>query len=238
VHTKEQGAFYYFPFFNGCYRLVLYPQQRDFMMNFLAHLHIAQHTETSFVGNFLGDFVKGDPSGQFNADIVQGIRLHRFVDSYTDQHPLIKLAKPLFNKMQRRYAPIALDMFWDHCLAKHWSQFDDLSLADFCQQAQLQIELESDREINAFPESFEKTSALLWQQRWLESYQKIENIQYALERIALRRVRMAPLALTGEILVKHYDALSEIFFELYPDLLDKTAQYIATKGNNSNLLGE
>lgn len=30
-------------------------------MNYLAHLHIADHTNTSFTGNFLGDFVKGDP---------------------------------------------------------------------------------------------------------------------------------------------------------------------------------
>ena len=65
-------------------------------MNFLAHLHIASFTNTSFVGNFLGDFVKGDPAGQFNAEIVQGIRLHRFVDSYTDQHQVMKSLKPLF----------------------------------------------------------------------------------------------------------------------------------------------
>ncbi|MFT6927925.1 MAG: acyl carrier protein phosphodiesterase [Psychromonas sp.] len=199
-------------------------------MNFLAHLHIAEHTETSFVGNFLGDFVKGNPIGQFDVDIVQGIRLHRFVDSYTDQHQLVKLAKPLFAADLRRYAPIALDMFWDHFLAKHWSQFHDLSLGDFCRQAQLQIELESSREINAFPEHFKKISTLVWQERWLESYQKIENIQYALARMSLRSVRMAPLALTGETLVKHYQRLSEIFFELYADLLDKTAAYVTGRG--------
>jgi acyl carrier protein phosphodiesterase len=204
-------------------------------MNFLAHLHIAEHTGTSFVGNFLGDFVKGNPSGQFNVDIVQGIRLHRFVDSYTDRHQLIKLAKPLFAKELRRYAPIALDMFWDHFLAKHWSQFHHLSLGGFCQQAQLQIELESAREINTFPESFKKTSTLLWQQRWLESYQKVDNIEYALERMSLRSVRMAPLALTGETLGKHYAALSEIFFELYSDLLDKTAGYVNDEGVNKTL---
>lgn len=202
-----------------------------FIMNFLAHLHIAEHTKTSFVGNFLGDFVKGNPSGQFNVDIVQGIRLHRFVDSYTDRHQLVKLAKPLFIKVQRRYAPIALDMFWDHFLAKHWSQFHNSSLGDFCQQAELQIELESAREINAFPERFKKTSTLVWQQRWLESYQNIDNIQYALERMSLRSVRMAPLALTGETLVKHYGALSEIFFELYADLLETTAAYVTDRDN-------
>ena len=67
-------------------------------MNYLAHLHIAEHTQTSFLGNFLGDFIKGNPEGQFNPGVVSGIRLHRFVDSYIDGHPLIKTLKPLLIK--------------------------------------------------------------------------------------------------------------------------------------------
>jgi len=37
---------------------------------------------------------------------------------------------------------------------------------------------------------------------------------------------MAPLALTGETLVEHYDLLSELFFSLYPDVLQKTKDFI------------
>ena len=195
-------------------------------MNFLAHLHIASVTNTSFVGNFLGDFVKGDPEGQFNSDIVQGIRLHRFVDSYTDQHQIIKSLKPLFPEPLRRFSPIALDMFWDHCLAKHWDDFAFTSLADFCRQAQLQVEAESRLEENALPSRFEKVSQLAWQNRWFERYAKIETITFGLQRIALRSPRMARLEDTGQTLLEHYDLLSEQFFTLYPDVLQKTAEFI------------
>jgi len=195
-------------------------------MNFLAHLHIAQHTNSSFVGNFLGDFVKGDPTGQFNAQIVQGIRLHRFVDSYTDQHQIIKSLKPLFPTHLRRFSAITLDMFWDHCLAKHWDDFSDCSLADFCQQAQLQIEQESRLEKNALPQRFQKVSQLVWQGKWLECYAKIENINVGLQRIAMRSPRMAPLAFTGQTLLECYDLLSEAFFELYPEVLQKSAEHL------------
>lgn len=195
-------------------------------MNFLAHLHIAQHTNSSFVGNFLGDFVKGDPAGQFNKQIVQGIRLHRFVDSYTDQHPIIKSLKPLFPAHLRRFSAITLDMFWDHCLAKHWGNFSDLSLSEFCQQAQLQIAQESILEKNALPQRFQNVSQLVWQDKWLECYGKIENINVGLQRMATRSPRMAPLAFTGQTLLECYDLLSEAFFELYPDVLQKSMQYI------------
>lgn len=65
-------------------------------MNFLAHLHIAHHCQSSLLGNLLGDFVKGDPTEQYPQSLVQGIRLHRWVDAYTDSHPVMKAAKSLF----------------------------------------------------------------------------------------------------------------------------------------------
>ncbi|WP_019614804.1 ACP phosphodiesterase [Psychromonas ossibalaenae] len=198
-------------------------------MNFLAHLHIAAFTGSSFTGNFLGDFVKGNPDGLFNAEIVQGIRVHRFVDSYTDQHVIVKTLKPHFPAELRRFAPISLDMFWDHCLAKHWAQFHGCPLTDFCRQARLQIEVERKLEINPLPDRFEKVSQLVWQGRWLEQYAEIDNISFALQRMASRSPRMAPLADTGEVLQVHYELLTEQFFELYPDVLQKSAQFIKTQ---------
>ena len=189
-------------------------------MNYLAHLHIAQYSQTSLLGNFLGDFVKGNPDQLFNKKVVQGIRLHRFVDSYTDNHSLIKLTKPLFQKELRRFSPIALDMFWDHCLSKHWLAFHDHSLIDFSLQAQATIATEASELSQPLPARFEKISALVWQGRWFEHYADIKNIEFALQRIASRRLRMAPLAGTFDTLLGHYDQLTATFFELYPNVLD------------------
>ncbi len=65
------------------------------LMNYLAHLHIADHCQSSLLGNLLGDFVKGDPSAQFSPEIARGIRLHRLVDAYTDSHPVMQQAQSL-----------------------------------------------------------------------------------------------------------------------------------------------
>lgn len=195
-------------------------------MNYLAHLHIADHTKTSFTGNFLGDFVKGDPEQQFPVDIVKGIRLHRYVDSFTDKHPLVLKAKQLFPKQLRRYAPIALDMFWDHCLARQWSDSHHLSLPRFCALAELKIADEtSDRHI-VLPERFQRVNGWVWKDKWLESYQKIENINYALQRMSMRSERMKPLAETGEVLIENYAVLSDVFTPLYKDLLLVTEQFV------------
>lgn len=193
-------------------------------MNFLAHLHIAAYTKTSFTGNFLGDFVKGRPEGKYNPDIVRGIRLHRFVDSYTDHHPITKSLKLLFPPSLRRYAPIALDMFWDHCLALHWHHFDSSSLSDFCCRAELQIADECRLEVNPLPPRFEHVSQLVFKNRWFEHYAQLENTIIGLEKMATRSARLAPLAMTGEVLKQHYDELLAQFFVLYPDVLQKTRE--------------
>jgi acyl carrier protein phosphodiesterase len=117
-------------------------------------------------------------------------------------------------------------MFWDHCLARHWQAFHHSSLADFCRHAQARMEEEGKQEKNSLPPRFEKVAQSVWQGRWLECYAEIENINVGLQRMASRSPRMVPLADTGQTLLAHYELLSEQFFELYPDVLQKTSEFI------------
>ncbi|MCY9871862.1 ACP phosphodiesterase [Vibrio barjaei] len=186
-------------------------------MNFLAHLHIADHCQSSLLGNLLGDFVKGDPSKLYNADVSQGIRLHRFVDSYTDNHAIIKLCKQRFEPNLKRFAPIAMDMFWDHCLAKRWHDYHSQTLQEFVDSAE--AEITSTEEV--LPERFVNMTSHMWQGRWLESYSDLDNIRYALERMSLRSMRMTPLADCGVQLEQNYQEFSDFFAELYPEVLEQ-----------------
>ncbi|WP_367989937.1 ACP phosphodiesterase [Vibrio sp. NTOU-M3] len=185
-------------------------------MNFLAHLHIAEHCDSSLIGNLLGDFVKGDPSRQFSPDIVAGIRLHRFVDSYTDSHSIMSCAKDYFTLDTRRFAGIALDVFWDHCLARHWEGYHKNSLQQFCADARTTIEKEPTL---GLPKRYLDVSQHMWKGRWLESYVAMDNIEYALQRMSMRSPRMGRLADCYQSLDEHYVELSKLFSEFYPQIL-------------------
>ncbi|WP_261818249.1 acyl carrier protein phosphodiesterase [Vibrio gallicus] len=186
-------------------------------MNFLAHLHLAEQSGSSLVGNLLGDFVRGDPSKQYHQEWSEGIRLHRFVDSYTDSHPSIKALLPLFAK-QRRFAPIALDVFWDHCLINQWSRFHPHDVQQFCLKAQLKTHPRYIQQ--ALPVRYQQVVGAMWDGKWLESYAKMDNIQYALHRMSLRSPRMAPLQLCYSHLEQHYNHLNQVFLEFYPELIE------------------
>ncbi|MFM2655341.1 acyl carrier protein phosphodiesterase [Vibrio owensii] len=191
-------------------------------MNFLAHLHIADHCNSHLMGNLLGDFVKGDPSKQYQTDISNGIKLHRFVDRITDHHALVEECKPHFTGVARRFAPIALDMFWDHCLAKHWRTFSPQSLDSFVRYAYSEVSKQISDDL---PPRFLMLHSRMWSGGWLQSYQDLENIEFALHRMSQRSPRMADLTTTFEVLDNEYEQLEAKFAALYQDVLRQSAEY-------------
>ena len=192
-------------------------------MNYLAHLHIADHAESSLLGNLLGDFVKGSPPEHLGMSINKGIYLHRRVDLFTDTHAISKESKRYFEPNFRRFVPIALDMFWDHCLAKHWADYHDSSLNQFVVTCQNKIEFEA-KSIE-LPLSYVNFSDKLWSQEWLLSYQSFDNICYAIERISQRRPRLEGLTRCISGLAQNYDELSQQFSLFYPLVLEESRTF-------------
>ena len=94
-------------------------------MNHLAHALLAGDDEGLQLGGMLGDFLHGRVEAMLlPRAVLDGIRLHRAIDVYTDAHPEVLAAKALLPPPYRRYAGIMLDMWFDHCLARdfqHWS---------------------------------------------------------------------------------------------------------------------
>lgn len=100
-------------------------------MNHLAHALLAGADDGLRLGGMLGDFVRGTPDPALPAAVREGIALHRAIDGYTDRHPQVLAARALFEPPYRRYAGIALDMWFDHCLARDFGRWSALPLARF-----------------------------------------------------------------------------------------------------------
>lgn len=83
----------------------------------LAHL-----ADSSLPGNLMADFVRGNPQGDYPAEIIDGIFMHRRIDVMTDNLAEVKEAREWFRPQTRRVAPITLDVMWDHFLSQHWAQ--------------------------------------------------------------------------------------------------------------------
>jgi|GEM_PF-972863 len=87
-------------------------------MNFLAHAVLAGSQRQVVAGSLMGDFVKGVlHPGDFPADVLFGIRLHRRVDAFSNQNSALKRSAARLPDSLRRIAPPCIDILVDHFLA-------------------------------------------------------------------------------------------------------------------------
>lgn len=113
-------------------------------MNFLAHCLLADgkgvrsesasasYGQNGFLaGGVLGDFVKGRIPDTLPTELRAGIRLHRRVDSHSNQLREMKTSVRRFPTVLRRSAPVLLDIVADHCLARSWHRFSSEPIEAF-----------------------------------------------------------------------------------------------------------
>lgn len=182
-------------------------------MNYLAHLHVGGQRPAQLLGSLYGDFVKGTLAGRFAPELEASIRLHRRIDVFTDQHPLIKTALSRFAASNRRYAGIVLDVFFDHCLARDWAQHADEPLDEFTGKVYGILAAEPN-----LPERLALVAPRMAAQDWLGSYRDYEVVEAALSGIARRLSRPEGLYQAMRELPDLYRPLSADFEAFYPHL--------------------
>jgi acyl carrier protein phosphodiesterase len=93
-------------------------------MNHLAHALLSGNDDDLRLGGLMGDFVHGQPDPEaLPPGVIDGIRLHRAIDQFTDAHPVVIAAKALLPPPYRRYAGILVDMWFDHDLARDFERW-------------------------------------------------------------------------------------------------------------------
>lgn len=185
-------------------------------MNFLAHFLLAQQNPAWMAGNFLADFVKGGDLSAFPADVQSGIRLHRAIDTFTDQHPLVRQGARRLHLQHRKYAPVLVDVFYDYVLALHWERYAALDLRHFTNQTYRSL-LDF---APIFPEYLQQRLHLMLADDWLMQYSRLEGIHQAFLRMRRRVSRPELLDQAVDSLQLFLPELEEEFNAFFPELIN------------------
>ena len=183
-------------------------------MNFLAHLLLSGDNADMQLGGWLGDFVKGPLSGQRPTRVEQGIQLHRLIDGHCDSHPLVHRSVARLGPSLRRVGGIAIDLCYDHFLARHWADYHHQPLDDYCRDIYALLQ----RQHTQLPPAARQFSERAREFRLLESYRELVTLEVVLTRMAGRLKRPMPLADCYPQLQRHYGALEADFRQLFPQL--------------------
>ncbi|MBD1597485.1 ACP phosphodiesterase [Pseudomonas typographi] len=182
-------------------------------MNYLAHLHLGGSAPQQLLGSLYGDFVKGPLDGRFAPQLEAAIRLHRHIDSYTDQHPVVRAALARFTPARRRYAGIVLDVFFDHCLAAHWQDYAAMPLGRFTAEVYRVLRATPD-----LPERLALIAPRMAADDWLGAYRDFDTLQAVFAGIGRRLSRPGVLDGVMDELAPLYGALLEHFRAFYPQV--------------------
>ncbi|MCZ6724297.1 MAG: ACP phosphodiesterase [Gammaproteobacteria bacterium] len=185
------------------------------MMNYFAHLVLSQPTVESTVGNLLGDFARGIDQSTLSPAVLAGLKNHRAVDRFTDSHPKVKAIKQYFSKKRRRFAGIALDVYFDHLLVNHWHKFDPRNLDDVI--AEFYLRMEQGQTLMPGSEMRRVTSRMI-SHDWFGSYQDIDSVAEALDRIATRIRFPNSFDNAIEDLRRNEDMILNVFDQFFPQL--------------------
>lgn len=193
---------------------------RTTRVNHIAHFLLAPHTPDAAVGTLLADFYRGPIAAALPGEIAEAIALHRAVDGYTDRHRVTSAAKALFALGLRRYAGVALDLYFDHCLVRAWDQYARIPFPEFV--GATYVRLMGGLDALYVPDRMRGMARAMYAEDWLGGYSEFDGVRRALGRLndAIRHrfgreVDLLPLA---DELLRLEPELDVMFGELFPDV--------------------
>ena len=185
-------------------------------MNFLAHVFLSRHDRELMLGNFLGDLIRPAELPTLDARVQDGVRLHRAIDHFTDQHPLVRAAVARIRPEHGKYAPVVVDVWYDFLLIRHWSlACDDESFSDFRARAYAQLRASLDQ---VPPRLRDRVRGMI-RADWLAVYGTILGLSDTFQRLEKRTSRPELLHAVMRTLDRELPALDAEFPVFWGELV-------------------
>jgi acyl carrier protein phosphodiesterase len=193
-------------------------------MNFLAHIYLSGDNDLIKIGNFMADGIRGKQFETYPLEIQKGIVLHRFIDTYTDSHPVFRESTKRLHENYHHYAGVIVDVFYDHFLAKNWSNYSDENLVDFTnnfyQSLRDNYDFLSERTKGMMPYMIEYN--------WLVSYQTVEGISRILTQMDSRTKNESKMRFSPNELIEYYTEFEQEFTSFFEDVKIESQQKLVS----------
>lgn len=199
-------------------------------MNYLIHFFLAGDDVELRLGNLLGDYVKGRVERFEHPGITDrlriGIQMHRTIDAFSDRHPAVHRSKRILSAQYGRLSGVIVDVFYDHVLARRWTEHHPQPLADYTQELYRTLKAN----LNRLPPPVHPLVAGMSRGDWLRSYASQRGIDRALQGMAQRRPVAAEIGTAGRVLADQFDRFSADFDEFLPELRVRCGEFLAERG--------
>ena len=186
-------------------------------MNFLAHLYLSPQNDEIIFGNFIADSVKGKEAFDAYPKLIQqGILLHREIDQYTDRHPVFKMSRKRLQPKYRKYSGVIVDIFYDHFLARYWSEYSDKKIENFVSKNyQMLI-----RNFGQLPKRSKRILPFMIAQNWLVNYSNLKDLRRVFRGMSRRTSNSSSMLTSVDDLELNYEQFENEFRIFFPDIIN------------------
>lgn len=194
-------------------------------MNFLGHCFLCQRHPHLIAGNLAGDSFKGHLTNFENLPkhILDGVKLHRFIDDFTDSSKSIIAVAHLFQKNDiNKISFIACDILLDHYLAKNWSNYTSQYYLQFIQHIYTTV----NKDLEILPRDFKFLYAKMVEYNWLEIYPQEAGIRKILHQYSTRLQFDNDLGKCMDIYLEHKSEIDSHFKTFLSSIIEATDKFI------------
>lgn len=182
-------------------------------MNYLAHSFLS-FTDAQIVGQFLNDFISNKERLTLPKPILQGVILHREIDSFTDSHPIISEAKKVFAPLVRLYSGAFVDVAMDYFLAND----STINTKESWKTHSEKVYEVLGENLHFFPESFALILSKMKAEDWLYNYREDWGINFSLQNVLNRAKYLDKKLPVFEVFMDNKEILSAAYQSFFPDL--------------------
>jgi len=194
-------------------------------LNYLGHLYFSGNNHPMMLANLFGDFVKGKDYTYLPKIVQNGVLLHRQIDDYIDNHSKVtELRLKLYSSLPK-IAGIAIDLYFDHLLAKSWSVHHNQKLNhfidDFLAYALNKKNQAFKNHSFVYPERYIHLLHLINDHNWMKRYVNIEGLEMASKGLSKRISFNNNLDQATRVFLQNEEEIQLIFNEYMKDAKQK-----------------
>ncbi len=185
-------------------------------MNYLAHAYLSCSDEDLLLGNLMTDFMRKSEEKNYQGRVLEGIQVHREIDSFTDKHPASLELRNMLRKRHDKYSSVVVDLIWDYYLCLHWSDYSGRNLTLFVTEI-YELLLRRRTEL---PHRFESRLDNMIEADFLLSYSSLDRMRSALEWMDNRVKYQSNFVGAIDDVKEHGEVFDGLFRSFFPDLIE------------------
>lgn len=190
-------------------------------MNHLAHIYLSGTNKQLVIGNYIADYIRGNNYQHLPSEIITGIKMHRAIDEFTDNHTLFREATKLVRPSLSKFSGVAIDIFFDYFLANNWKDYHNTDLNSFSDEIYSLIKNNWDY----IPEKGRRFYTYMVAHNLLLNYREMETLTMVFKGIDSRTQFETNLTQATYELNSNHDRLNDLFVRFFNDLKQFSSSY-------------